>query len=129
MADTHRVTFTVTPLTDAETQQVIDDLRARFGRKPLIHVIGRQPSNTPVDDAPRPGHPALPESCLVVLRDLAAGFTSKEIAARRYLTKSAVAMRIARANEHLGTSTAAQAVYEATVRGLLSQPTQEAASA
>lgn len=52
MADAYRYTFTVTPLTDEEAQAVIDDMRARFGRKPLIHVIGRQPSNTHLGDAP-----------------------------------------------------------------------------
>lgn len=49
---TWRYTFTVTPLTSAEAQQVIDDIRERFGRKPLIHVIGKQPSNTHIDNAP-----------------------------------------------------------------------------
>jgi hypothetical protein len=53
MADNFRFTFTITPLTDAEAQQVIDDIRDRFGRKPLIHVIGRQPSDAPVSEAPR----------------------------------------------------------------------------
>lgn len=53
MAESYRYTFTVTPLTDREAQQVIDDIRARFGRKPLIHVIGRQPSNTSVHNAPK----------------------------------------------------------------------------
>lgn len=51
---TWRFTFTVTPLTDAEAQAVVDDMRARFGRKPLIHVIGRQPSETPVSEAVNP---------------------------------------------------------------------------
>jgi hypothetical protein len=49
---TWRYTFTITPLTSVEAQQVIDDIRARFGRKPLIHVIGKQPANTHLDDAP-----------------------------------------------------------------------------
>lgn len=49
---TWRYTFTITPLTPTEAQQVIDDIRTRFGRKHLIHVIGKQPSNTHVDDAP-----------------------------------------------------------------------------
>lgn len=49
---TYRVTFSVTPLTEAETQSVVDDIRARFGRKPLIHVIGKQPSDTPLSQAP-----------------------------------------------------------------------------
>jgi hypothetical protein len=56
-----RYTFTITPLTDTEAQHVINDIRARFGRKPLIHVIGRQPSNTPLHEAPEPnddGRPA-----------------------------------------------------------------------
>lgn len=54
MADeeTFRYTFTITPLTAAEMQSVIDDIRERFGRKPLIHVYGRQPSGTPLDQAP-----------------------------------------------------------------------------
>lgn len=62
---------------------------------------------------------SIPESCLTVLHDLASGLTSKQIAARRHLAPSTVAMRISRANQHLGTNTAAQAVYEATMRGLL----------
>jgi hypothetical protein len=49
--ETFRFTFTVTPLTVAEAQAVIDDIRARFGRKPLIHVIGRQPATSSVWDA------------------------------------------------------------------------------
>ena len=53
MADTFRFTFTVTPLTETEAQDVIDDIRARFGRKPLIHVIGQQPAGTSVHEAPR----------------------------------------------------------------------------
>lgn len=76
------------------------------------------------------GHGVLPESCLEVLRDLAAGLTSRQIASRRHLSPRAVALRISRANQHLGTTTAAQAVYEATVRGLLPlRPARETASA
>lgn len=74
-----------------------------------------------VDAAEIEAHRAhsIPESCLVVLRDLAAGYTSKEIAGRHYISRSCVAQRIWRANQYLGTSTACQAVYEATMRGLL----------
>jgi len=49
--DTFRFTFTVTPLTEAEVQAVIDDIRTRFGRKPLIHVIGKQPHGAHLDEA------------------------------------------------------------------------------
>jgi hypothetical protein len=45
-----RFTIAIAPFTPDELQQVIDDIRARFGRKPLIHVIGDQPSGTVVDD-------------------------------------------------------------------------------
>lgn len=54
-AETYRFTLTVTPLTDAEMQTVVNDMRARFGRKPLIHIIGRQASGTPLGDAPQDG--------------------------------------------------------------------------
>lgn len=67
MADAYRFTFTVTPLTTTEAQAVVNDIRARFGRKPLIHVLGRQPSETPVDVAPR-AIPA-PEPDWSALRD------------------------------------------------------------
>lgn len=51
MSDTFRFTITVTPLTEAELQSVVDDIRRRFGRKPLIHVIGQQSSGSTVSDA------------------------------------------------------------------------------
>lgn len=49
----HRVTITITPITDAELDVFVDAFRERFGRKHLVHVIGRQPAGTHVDDAPR----------------------------------------------------------------------------
>ena len=47
----HRFTITITPMTNAELQRVIDLVRETFGQKHLIHVIGRQPSNTWLGDA------------------------------------------------------------------------------
>ena len=58
MSDERRFTVTITPMTHAELQQVIDGIRDRFGRKHLIHVIGDQPSGTGLDDAPRPAESA-----------------------------------------------------------------------
>lgn len=63
MSETFRFTFTVTPLTDAEAQAVVDDMRARFGRKPLIHVVGKQPSDTHVEQAGEPDWSALRDAC------------------------------------------------------------------
>jgi hypothetical protein len=48
----HRYTVTITPMSEADLQLVIDDIRKRFGRKHLIHVIGMQPSGTGLMDAP-----------------------------------------------------------------------------
>lgn len=48
----HRYTITITPMTEDELQQVVDDIRERFGRKHLIHVIGMQSSGTALADAP-----------------------------------------------------------------------------
>jgi hypothetical protein len=50
---THRFTITITPMTQSDLDIVIDDIRKRFGRKHLIHVIGKQSSGTHVSDAPR----------------------------------------------------------------------------
>jgi hypothetical protein len=58
MPDTHRFTITITPMTHDELQQVIDDIRVRFGRKHLVHVIGEQPSGISLADAPREGEAA-----------------------------------------------------------------------
>lgn len=70
--ETFRFTFTVTPLTEAEAQAVIDDIRARFGRKPLIHVIGMQPSNTPLDAAPAADPDPVPPRVLQRVTELLA---------------------------------------------------------
>jgi hypothetical protein len=48
--DEYRFTITITPMSEADLQLVIDDTRRRFGRKHLIHVIGKQPSNTHIKD-------------------------------------------------------------------------------
>ena len=48
----HRYTITITPMSAADLQLVIDDIRKRFGRKHLIHVIGEQPAGTGLMDAP-----------------------------------------------------------------------------
>lgn len=48
----YRFTFTITPATEVELQAIVDMIRDRFGRKHLIHVIGKQPSWTHVADAP-----------------------------------------------------------------------------
>lgn len=50
MSDTYRFTFSVTPLTEVEMQGVVDDIRTRLGRKPLIHIVGKQPSSTRLDE-------------------------------------------------------------------------------
>lgn len=47
----YRFTVTITPMSENDLQHVIDDIRKRFGRKHLVHVIGKQPSNTHVDEA------------------------------------------------------------------------------
>lgn len=51
-ATEHRVTITITPITDAELAAFVEAFRERFGRKHLVHVIGRQPAGTPVGEAP-----------------------------------------------------------------------------
>ena len=56
---------------------------------------------------------------LDVLRELAAGWTVKEIGARLYLSQSGVSMRLANAARALGARTPAQAVHIATRQGLL----------
>lgn len=70
--ETFRFTFTVTPIDDIDAQTVIDDMRRRFGRKPLIHVIGRQPSSTHVKDAPGADR-EIPESAIFAANDLSYG--------------------------------------------------------
>lgn len=54
MSDTteHRMTITITPISEQELQAFVDDFRARFGRKHLVHVIGKQPRGSHLDDAP-----------------------------------------------------------------------------
>lgn len=47
-----RYTLTITPATSAELDEIIDGVRARHGRKHLIHVIGDQPSGEHVGNAP-----------------------------------------------------------------------------
>jgi DNA-binding NarL/FixJ family response regulator len=66
---------------------------------------------------------SIPETCLQMLRALAAGWTSKQAARRLGISYSAAVMRVHRANQHLGTATAVQAVYEASQRGLLGRIT------
>jgi hypothetical protein len=44
--DAYRYTITLTPMTADELQLLIDDIRERWGRKHLVHVIGKQPSET-----------------------------------------------------------------------------------
>lgn len=56
---------------------------------------------------------------LTALRDAAAGLNLKQVAKLRKTTKSAATMRLARARLRLRSITTAQAVYEATMRGLL----------
>ncbi len=48
----YRFTITVTPMSEADLQVVVDAVRARFGRKHLIHIIGKQPHGTSLHDAP-----------------------------------------------------------------------------
>src|SRR4051794_24266709 len=55
-SEAKRYTITVTPLTSDEWQQWVGDLRARYGRKHLVHVLATQPSNTHLDDAPQQWH-------------------------------------------------------------------------
>lgn len=54
--EARRYTISVTPLTSNEWQHWLNDLRYRFGRKHLVHVLAAQPSNTHLDDAPGQWH-------------------------------------------------------------------------
>lgn len=73
----------------------------------------------------------LPESCLVVLRDLAAGYTARQIATRLGVSFSCVNQRVHRAKKHLGLTryNTARLILEAHRRGLLGPHNQEASSA
>lgn len=62
---------------------------------------------------------SIPQSGLDVLRDLASGLDLKQIARRRGISHSAAGMRAARARRGLGATNTPQAIYEATMRGLL----------
>lgn len=87
-------------------------------RRALGRLHDAQPVRLPSPSEAEQRRPMAPTS-LQALRDLASGLTSLQIAARQDLTESAVTMRLARAREYLGAATNAQAVYEATMRGLL----------
>ncbi len=52
MTTQHRYTLTITPATPAELDEIFGGIRARHGRKHLIHVIGAQPSGEHIDNAP-----------------------------------------------------------------------------
>lgn len=62
---------------------------------------------------------SIPQAYLDVLRDLASGLDLKQIARKRGISHPAATMRLARARHRLNATNTAQAVYEATMRGLL----------
>lgn len=62
---------------------------------------------------------AIPRDDLALIRDLASGLSLKEIAAKGAGTRSAVHMHAGRMRQRLGVASNCQAVYEATLRGLL----------
>lgn len=63
--------------------------------------------------------PRLSAELLLVLRDLAAGYTSQQIAHHLHVSDRTVTYRIQRIHDRLHTSTRPQAVYVATRLGLL----------
>lgn len=69
---------------------------------------------------PEPVNP-LSEDQVKVLRMLASGFTTVEIADRLYVSPSAVTMRVNRAKRAMGMNTAIQLVFEAGRRGYLAK--------
>lgn len=116
--ETFRFTFTVTPIDDIDAQTVIDDMRHRFGRKPLIHVIGRQPSGTHVDDAVKEA--AVADVAAAIERSFAHGSVGWLDEAR-----AAIAAYLPhQAAERDAETTALRAAHESVRRGYLRVETQ-----
>lgn len=56
-ATEHRMTITITPISEPELQAFIDAFRERFGRKHLVHVISKQSSGSHLATAPVAAEP------------------------------------------------------------------------
>lgn len=80
----HRMTITVTPITEAELDAFVESFRERFGRKHLVHVIGKQPAGTSLAEA---------EGAEITDRDEARRIAETAVAQRDAVVRHAARLR------------------------------------